>query len=128
MIVKQQLIDPILSLAEQAGKAILDIYHSGNKIHVSVKKTKSPLTIADKESNAIITKGLLQELHPAIPILSEEGAAVPYETRKHWEYYWCVDPLDGTKEFIYRRDDFASKYCFDVSKSTYTGHYICAGL
>lgn len=105
MIVNQLLIDQLLPVAERAGRAILDIYHSGNKIHVSVKEDKSPLTIADKESNNIITEGLTA-LYPGIPILSEEGAAVPYETRKNWDYYWCVDPLDGTKEFIYRRDDF----------------------
>ncbi|PVD51227.1 3'(2'),5'-bisphosphate nucleotidase [Terrimonas sp.] len=105
MIIDTELINKILPVAEKAGKAILDIYYSGDKIHVSVKADHTPLTIADKASNSIITNGLL-ELFPGIPILSEEGVAVPYETRKEWDYYWCVDPLDGTKEFIYRRDDF----------------------
>ncbi|MCC6289536.1 MAG: 3'(2'),5'-bisphosphate nucleotidase CysQ [Chitinophagaceae bacterium] len=105
MMIDEQLINTILPVAVQAGKAILNIYHSGDKIHVSVKADHTPLTIADKASNSIITNGLTT-LFPHIPILSEEGADVPYETRKNWEYYWCVDPLDGTKEFIYRRDDF----------------------
>lgn len=105
MIVNEVLIKQIIPIVEEAGKAILDIYHSGNKIQVSVKEDKSPLTLADKESNQIITEGLTMRF-PEIPILSEEGASVPYEVRKNWEYYWCVDPLDGTKEFIYRRDDF----------------------
>lgn len=105
MIVNNVLIEQILPVVEQAGEAILAIYHSGDKIHVSVKEDKSPLTLADKESNRIITEGLTKQF-PNIPILSEEGATVPYEVRKNWEYYWCVDPLDGTKEFIYRRDDF----------------------
>lgn len=105
MTIDQSFIATLLPVAQQAGKAILDIYNSGNKIHVSVKSDHTPLTIADKESNAIITAGLKNSF-PGIPVLSEEGAAVPYEERKHWEYYWCVDPLDGTREFIYKRDDF----------------------
>lgn len=105
MTIDQPFIEALLPVAKLAGKAILDIYHSGNKIHVSVKSDHTPLTIADKESNKIITAGL-RKLYPGIPILSEEGTAIPYEERKDWEYYWCVDPLDGTKEFIYRRDDF----------------------
>ncbi len=105
MTINQAFIEKVLPIAEQAGKAILDIYHSGDKIHVSVKDDNSPLTIADAASNTIITDGLTA-IFPDIPVLSEEGSSVPYDERKSWEYYWCVDPLDGTKEFIYRRDDF----------------------
>ncbi|MBX3254837.1 MAG: 3'(2'),5'-bisphosphate nucleotidase CysQ [Chitinophagaceae bacterium] len=105
MIINQVLIEKVLPVAEQAGKAILDIYNSGDKIHVSVKDDNSPLTIADAAANKIITDGLTG-IFPEIPVLSEEGSSVPYDERKGWEYYWCVDPLDGTKEFICRRDDF----------------------
>jgi 3'(2'), 5'-bisphosphate nucleotidase len=40
------------------------------------------------------------------PILSEEGKFIPYETRKNWEKFWLVDPIDGTKEFINKNDEF----------------------
>ena len=33
-------------------------------------------------------------------MMSEEGKDIPYEERKSWDYFWIVDPLDGTKEFI----------------------------
>ena len=39
-------------------------------------------------------------------ILSEENKVIPYEQRKNWEYYWCIDPIDGTKEFIKKNGDF----------------------
>ena len=39
-------------------------------------------------------------------MLSEEGKNIPYEERKGWEYFWMVDPLDGTKEFIKRNGEF----------------------
>jgi 3'(2'), 5'-bisphosphate nucleotidase len=41
-----------------------------------------------------------------MPVLSEEGKHAPYDERKSWEYFWLVDPLDGTKEFIHRRGEF----------------------
>ncbi|MFT3703699.1 MAG: 3'(2'),5'-bisphosphate nucleotidase CysQ [Agriterribacter sp.] len=105
MIIDNTLIEQVCITAVAAGKAILKIYHSGEKIHVSLKKDHSPLTIADKTAHDIIADGL-EKIDPAIPVLSEEGADIPYETRRHWEYFWCVDPLDGTKEFIYRTDEF----------------------
>lgn len=105
MIINQAFIEKVLLIAEQAGKAILDIYNSGDKLHVSIKEDHSPLTTADNASNKIITNGLMENF-PGVPLLSEEGASISYDERKNWEYYWCVDPLDGTKEFINRRDDF----------------------
>jgi 3'(2'), 5'-bisphosphate nucleotidase len=41
-----------------------------------------------------------------IPIMSEENKEVDYATRKDWEYYWCIDPIDGTKEFIKKNGEF----------------------
>jgi 3'(2'), 5'-bisphosphate nucleotidase len=41
-----------------------------------------------------------------LPILSEEGRSIPYDERKHWEQFWMVDPLDGTKEFLKRNGEF----------------------
>lgn len=99
-------IEDLLALARAAGKAISAIYH--DKIlgaRFSLKEDTSPLTLADSTSHDIITEGL-HALSPDIPVLSEEGAGVPYEIRKHWEWFWCVDPLDGTKEFLRRNDEF----------------------
>ncbi|MCO5236911.1 MAG: 3'(2'),5'-bisphosphate nucleotidase CysQ [Chitinophagaceae bacterium] len=105
MTIDRALIEKILPVAQQAGEAIMEVYHSEGRIHVAVKDDRTPLTIADKAAHTIIAKGL-RDLFPGIPVLSEEGAAVSYDERKNWDYYWCVDPLDGTKEFIHRRDDF----------------------
>jgi len=72
---------------------------------VENKTDSSPLTAADKASNLTITTGL-STLTPDIPILSEESAIVPYETRRNWERYWLIDPLDGTREFVKRNGEF----------------------
>ena len=41
-----------------------------------------------------------------MPIISEENAQIDYKIRKEWDTCWMVDPLDGTKEFIKRNDEF----------------------
>ncbi|WP_434637283.1 3'(2'),5'-bisphosphate nucleotidase CysQ [Sulfurimonas sp. NW7] len=96
-------LEQIVTIAKEAGKAIMQIYQKD--FTVEYKDDNSPLTEADTKANEII--GLaLQKLYPNIPILSEENKQTAYETRKNWQYYWCVDPLDGTKEFIKHNGEF----------------------
>ena len=68
---------------------------------VQVKSDSSPLTIADSKANALICSEL-NRITPHIPIVSEETKLVSYATRSSYKLWWCVDPLDGTKEFIKR--------------------------
>lgn len=96
----------LLTLAVQASQAaskeILKVYNS-NDFQTETKGDNSPLTLADKKAHHAI----VQILRPSnLPILSEEGKNVPYEERKNWKYFWMVDPLDGTKEFIKRNGEF----------------------
>ena len=96
-------IQDIVTIAKEAGNAIMQIYKQD--FEVEYKKDSSPLTMADKKANDIIEDGLNQLL-VIFPILSEEGKEIPYEDRKHWEYFWLVDPLDGTKEFVKKNGEF----------------------
>jgi len=91
-----------VTAAIEAGKEILNIYRSGD-FEVEIKGDNSPLTKADKAAHKIITSFLEQS---RIPVLSEEGKSIPYETRKNWDQLWIVDPIDGTKEFIKRNGEF----------------------
>jgi 3'(2'), 5'-bisphosphate nucleotidase len=105
-IITTTLIDQLVTLARNAGVAILSVYNDREQFsQVTFKEDDSPLTLADRASHDILSQGLRQ-LTPDIPVLSEEGSGIPYETRRHWEYFWCVDPLDGTKEFLNRNDAF----------------------
>ncbi|RYU91982.1 3'(2'),5'-bisphosphate nucleotidase [Mucilaginibacter terrigena] len=97
-------LSKLLEIAKQAGAAILKIYAEGAG-EVIIKSDNSPLTAADQASNELIVKGL-KELTPAIPVISEEEKDTPYEIRKGYKYYWCVDPLDGTKKYIKRNGEF----------------------
>ncbi len=96
-------LEKIVLIAQDAGDAIMEIYARDFK--VEYKDDKSPLTEADLKSNEIICNALL-ELYPNIPILSEENKAQDYSERKDWEYFWCIDPIDGTKEFVKKNGEF----------------------
>src|SRR5690349_6359495 len=99
-------LDSLLHLAihasEEACKSILEVYHSDN-FQAELKGDNSPLTLADKKAHEVIEL-ILQSSN--LPILSEEGKSIPYDVRKNWEYFWMVDPLDGTKEFLKRNGEF----------------------
>jgi len=100
------LINDLLSIAEEAKQKILEIYISTESDwELEFKKDLSPLTKADIASNTIINKRL-KEINKNIPIISEENKEVVYADRRKFEYYWLVDPLDGTKEFIKRNGEF----------------------
>ena len=123
-IKKQELID----LAKKAGQAILDIYNDSELSgDVDYKDDNSPLTLADKASHEVIMKGL-KDLYPHIPIISEEGSAIAYETRKDYDYYWLVDPLDGTKEFINRNGQFTVNIALIKKHTPVAGFIFCPAL
>jgi 3'(2'), 5'-bisphosphate nucleotidase len=104
--VNKQNLEILIEIADRAGKKILDVYNDEARFSlVDFKTDKSPLTIADKDSHIIISREL-QYHFPNIPIISEEGKEIPYSTRKNWNYFWLVDPLDGTREFIKRNGEF----------------------
>ena len=96
----QTLLDHVKIIAEEAGQAILQIYQQDD-FEVQIKSDLSPLTQADLASHNIINQAL-KKLTPEIPILSEEGEKLEVDV----ETFWCVDPLDGTKEFIKRNGEF----------------------
>lgn len=99
-------IDYVCNLAIEAGKGIMEVYNDHNQdFDISYKSDHSPLTKADKIAHKIIMQGLSSQ-YSSIPILSEEGRSIPYNERKKWPLYWCVDPLDGTKEFIKKNGEF----------------------
>ena len=96
-------LEPVLRLAAEASERILEIYATA--FDVATKDDASPLTAADLAAHQVIVAGL-QQLTPDIPVLSEEAASVPFAERSQWQYYWLVDPLDGTKEFVQRNGQF----------------------
>jgi 3'(2'), 5'-bisphosphate nucleotidase len=100
----RELLPHTVALAREAGGAIMKVYSEMNP-SVEYKRDDSPLTQADLASNRIIVEGLTR-LAPEWPVLSEESREIPFEQRRSWGYFWLVDPLDGTKEFLKRNGEF----------------------
>ena len=98
------MLEQVCQLARNAGDAIMEVYDGNQPINVASKKDDSPVTAADIAAHKVIVSGL-QALDPDTPILSEEDPP-SWEVRQHWQRYWLVDPLDGTKEFIKRNGEF----------------------
>lgn len=98
----KSLLPMAIAAAEEACKAILEVYSSSD-FGTERKDDNSPLTLADTRSHDIIDAHLAAT---GMPVLSEEGLAIPYAERQHWTRFWMVDPLDGTKEFLKRNGEF----------------------
>ncbi|MCF6327286.1 MAG: 3'(2'),5'-bisphosphate nucleotidase CysQ [Devosiaceae bacterium] len=95
-----QILDLITKAALEAGEAILEIYNS--PISATKKPDGTPVTIADQKAEAIILKYLEKT---SIPVLAEESAAAG-NIPKLGNRFFIVDPLDGTKEFIKKNNEF----------------------
>lgn len=101
----QECLFAALRAATAAGDAILTVYHG--EFDVEYKEDHSPLTVADRRAHTVIKEHLAgDDRLEGIPLLSEEGRSIPYEVRSRWDHFWLVDPLDGTKEFVKRLDEF----------------------
>ena len=99
----QELENSLIQMVEEAGAAILAIYETD--FDVANKDDDSPLTQADLASHRVLVAGL-NKFTPDVPVVSEESELPSYEQRSGWSYYWMIDPLDGTKEFVNRNGEF----------------------
>ena len=99
-----RLGDALVDMARDAGEAILEVYRRDD-LGVASKADDSPVTEADLAAHEILV-ARLEALEPRIPILSEEGDQFDGPTRAGWDACWIVDPLDGTREFVNRNDEF----------------------
>lgn len=93
----------VVQLALQAGEAILEVYATA--FDVTHKADESPLTQADLAAHRLLSTALA-DMQPGYPVLSEESQSVDFSERGAWTTYWLVDPLDGTREFVKRNDEF----------------------
>ena len=101
--IDKKWLPEIIRIAREAGAAIMEVYRG--EFDVQRKDDNSPLTQADLAAHDII-ETRLKALTSHLPILSEESADIPYSERRQWQTYWLVDPLDGTREFIKRNNEF----------------------
>ncbi len=96
------LLEDLLLVAREAGRAIMEIYASA--FVVRGKEDESPVTDADLAAEAVIVKALAQ-LTPDIPIVAEEQMSTGHAPALK-RSFWLIDPLDGTREFVKRNGEF----------------------
>ena len=107
----------IIPIAQRAGAAIMDIYHSDQ--NVRYKADRSPVTDADHASEDLIVEGL-SKLAPQIPVVAEERLAAG-QIPDAGNAFFLVDPLDGTKEFIKVNGEFTVNIALIVAEEPVFG-------
>lgn len=113
-------LNTLIKIAEAAGQEILAIHQQREKIDIQQKSDNSPVTAADLAASELICQQLA-EVFPDVPVLSEENVTEQPEDRQHWQRYWLIDPLDGTKEFIRGSDEFTVNIALIEAGETMVG-------
>ena len=98
-----ELIENLLDLMAKSSKAIMEVYENPDS-EVRIKDNDTPVTKADLAANTVLTDGL-KKLFPEIPTVSEEDK-FSLNIPKTNKFFWLIDPLDGTKEFIKKNEEF----------------------
>ena len=97
----KNIVEDLLSTFLEAGKMAKKISDRGVKI--TIKPDKSPVTDGDLVVNQLLTRKI-QNLTPDIPIISEE--TVNLEIKNKNKTFWLIDPIDGTKDYIKKKDEY----------------------
>ncbi len=103
-----EISEAVLPIVECASAAVLQVYARGEQgnehVGLQTKRDDSPVTEADLTANRILTDGL-RELSADIPVVSEEKES-SHAMRQPTGRFWLLDPVDGTREFLARTDEF----------------------
>ena len=97
----KNIVEDLLSTFLEAGKIAKKISDRGVKI--TIKPDKSPVTDGDLAVNQLLTSKIAN-LTPNIPIISEE--TVNLEIKNKNKTFWLIDPIDGTKDYINKKDEY----------------------
>ncbi len=111
------MIEQVIEIVKKASKEIIKIYQREN-FDIENKDDNSPVTKADLIANKIIIEGLNKISE--YPVVTEE-TPIEYGIRKNWKFFWLVDPLDGTKDFIAKNDDFTINIALIENKKPILG-------
>jgi len=100
------LTNMVRRIAIDAGEIIMVYFEGGADMNVEGKQDGSPVTEADRKAEKFIQEAL-EELIPGLPFIGEEVASLgALPDVKEADYFWLVDPLDGTKEFVSGTSEF----------------------
>lgn len=97
-----QLLPQVIQIAKATHPLILEIYHQADLWQIETKADNTPVTAADKIAHHYLLPAL-QSLYD-LPVVSEESDVTHF--LQDCEQYWLIDPVDGTKEFLNKTDEF----------------------
>ena len=97
----KNLTENLLPTFLEAGKIARKISQQGVKI--KIKTDKSPVTDGDLAVDKILSSKI-KKLTPDIPIISEETVDINTENKS--KTFWLIDPIDGTKDYIKKKDEY----------------------
>ena len=100
------LCNMVRRIAIEAGEITLKYFDDIDQGGVEAKADGSPVSLADREAE-IFVQAALEQVMPGVLLIGEEAAELgTLPDLESAEYFWLVDPLDGTKEFISGGTDF----------------------
>lgn len=106
-------LEVMIEAGKLAREKILEIYHQ--PFEVEIKSDNSPVTMADKQADLMISQ-YLKKAFPEYSLLTEES--IDDLKRLENDYVFIVDPVDGTKDFCAKNDEFATNialsYCHEI--------------
>ena len=94
-------VDQLTNTFFEAGKIAKEINLRGAK--VTIKSDKSPVTDADLAIDKIL-RNKITNLTPDIPVISEE--TVDIKVKNISKTFWLIDPIDGTRDYINKREEY----------------------
>ena len=116
-------LDAAIEAGLKAKEKILEIYHT--KFDVEIKSDHSPVTLADKMADQMIRE-ILSTRFPTYAFLTEESED-NLERRKN-DYVWIVDPVDGTKDFVAKDDEFTTNIALAYKGEVLVGVVLAPAL
>lgn len=111
-------LETALEIVRDAGALALQYFNQPTP--AEEKKDSSPVTIADRECEKLISKSLLKHF-PEDGILGEEGASVPSRSGRRW----LIDPIDGTRDFVRRNSYWAIQLALQIQERVVLGIIYC---
>lgn len=113
-----RLTEILADIAEEAAQAILPYWRSGTV--VETKADDSPVTMADRAAEALILERL-KKAWTGVDFVAEEDSAAHGVPDHVGEWFWLIDPLDGTKGFIQGRESFTVNIALVRGQSVVAG-------
>lgn len=109
--------DFLPGLVKQGFSIIMDIYSSAFSVDYKDKGLKDPVTLADKYADELYIREI-SRLFPHTHILTEESYAQDLSVPSS---FWCIDPLDGTKDFVLRNGEFCTMIAYIENNTPVAG-------